>query len=141
MKRVRAWLFTGLSIALFMLPACSQAPAPSEEALHIEELASGLKALTLTARAADRLGIQTADVRDDGQDVLVPYASLIYDADGVTWVYVATEPLRFERAEIVVESVAGEDAVVTDGPPGWTPVVIVGAAERYGAETGVGGGH
>ena len=66
---------------------------------------------------------------------------MIYDAQGATWTYVAIEPLSFERQLIVVESISGDEAILADGPAAGTPVVIVGAAELYGAETGVGGGH
>ena len=140
MKRNRVWVLTGALVAGIMVAGCSQpAEPPSEEAIHIEELESGLKTLTLSANAAERLGIETADVADAGAQTVVPYASVIYDAQGATWAYVAIEPLSFERESIVVESISGNEAVLADGPPAGTPVVIVGAAELYGAETGVGG--
>jgi hypothetical protein len=131
-------LVTGIIVAGCSVPA--EAP-PSEEAIHIEELDSGLKTLTLSPKAAERLGIETAEVEDSGAQTVVPYASVIYDAQGATWTYVAIEPLSFERQLIVVESISGDEAILADGPAAGTPVVIVGAAELYGAETGVGGGH
>lgn len=142
MERYRAWVLFGSLAMVAIVAGCSiPAESPSEEAMSIEELASGLKTLTLSAKAAERLGIETADVEDRGARTVVPYASVIYDAQGTTWTYVAIEPLRFERAQIVVESIGGDEALLTDGPPVGTPVVIVGAAELYGAETGVSGGH
>ncbi|MGH2380058.1 MAG: hypothetical protein ACRDG7_02420 [Candidatus Limnocylindria bacterium] len=142
MKRSSMWVFIGLVIASLMLTGCSDpAEAPADEAIHIEELESGLSSLTLSAKAAERLGVQTTEVEDRGAQKVVPYASVIYDAQGATWAYVATEQLSFERASIVVELITGDEAILTDGPPAGTPVVIVGAAELYGAETGVGGGH
>lgn len=138
----RHGLGLGLFIVVICVSACGRPPAPSaEEAIKIEEQGSGLKTLTLTAKSAERLGIQTASVEDRGSEIVVPYASVIYDADGGTWAYVAVQPLTFERAAIVIESIDGEEALLADGPPTGTPVVIVGAAELYGAETGVGGGH
>ena len=135
-------VLAGLFMTVVAVSACSQpVSVPAEGAIHIEELPSGLKSLTLSARAAERLGIQMAEVEDRGAEIIVPYASLIYDAQGATWVYVETEPLSFARASIAVESIEGEEAVITDGPTAGTRVVIVGAAELYGAETGVGGGH
>ncbi len=142
MKRNRTWVLIGALVTGIMVAGCSDpAEPPSEEAIHIEELESGLKTLTLSPNAAERLGIETADVEDSGAQTVVPYASVIYDASGATWAYVAIEPLSFERESIVVESISGDEAIITDGPPAGTPVVIVGAAELYGAETGVGGGH
>jgi hypothetical protein len=142
MKRNRTWVLIGALLAGLTVAGCSDPAEPSSEAaIHIEELESGLKTLTLSAKAAERLGIETADVEDAGAQTVVPYASVIYDAQGATWAYVAIEPLRFERESIVVESISDDEAVLTDGPPAGTPVVVVGAAELYGAETGVGGGH
>jgi hypothetical protein len=141
MKRSGTSVITGL-VLTSLIAGCGQGvEAPLEEPIRIEETASGLKALTLTARAAERLGIETAEVEDREGEKVVPYASVIYDAEGETWAYVATEPLSFERAPIAVESISGDEAVLSDGPAAGTPVVIVGAAELYGAETGVGGGH
>jgi hypothetical protein len=57
-----------------------------------------------------------------------------YDAKGDAWIYVNTKPLVFERRRVGVERVAGELAVLSDGPPVGTPVVTVGAALLYGAE-------
>ena len=141
MKRARMWVLSGLVTGLTAVGCSQPVAAPAEEAIHIEELDSGLKALTLSAKAAERLGIETAEVEDRDTEKVVPYASVIYDAQGATWAYVATEALTFERAPIVVESITGDEAILTDGPDAGTPVVIVGAAELYGAETGVGGGH
>jgi hypothetical protein len=142
MRRTSARMLIGAILTGLVVAGCSEPPAsPAEEAIHIEELDSGLKKLTLSAEAAERLGVETAAVQDLGAQKVVPYASVIYDAEGATWAYVMVEPLSFERAPIVVESILGDEAILTDGPPADTPVVIVGGAELFGAETGVGGGH
>jgi hypothetical protein len=65
----------------------------------------------------------------------------VYDADGQTWAYVNQEPLVYMRAQITVEEIEGDVARISAGPPEGTPVVTTGAAELYGAEIGVGGGH
>lgn len=139
MSRVLA----GLAIAGLLLTGCSQAPAPAtrEEAIHIEELASGLKTLTLSAKAAERLGVATAPVAASGATLTIPYAAIIYDAEGATWAYVNSEPLVYTRAAVIVDEIEGDTAVISEGPASGTPVVTTGAAELYGAEIGVGGGH
>jgi hypothetical protein len=142
MNRQRTWVLISALVTGIAVAGCSTPTAPpAEEAIHIEELDSGLAHMTLSAKAAERLGIETAEVEEAGAQKVVPYASVIYDADGATWAYVAVEPLSFERAPISVESISGDEAILAEGPPAGTPVVIVGAAELYGAETGVGGGH
>jgi hypothetical protein len=121
---------------------CAKPPsAPKEEAVHVDKQDSGLSVLTLSEHAAARLGVQTGEVREDGSRKVIPYSAIIYDKTGATWAYATSAPLVFQRAAITVESIAGDEAVLSDGPPGGTVVVTVGAAELYGAETGVGGGH
>lgn len=103
---------------------------------------SDIARITLTERAAQRLDIQTAETTMQpaagGQGLVVPYASLIYDAEGGTWTYTNPEPLVFERAAVTVDSVDGNRVFLSEGPPAGTPVVVVGAAELFGAEFGVG---
>jgi hypothetical protein len=69
---------------------------------------------------------------------VVPYAAVLYDARGNTWVYTTPNPLTFVRHVIHIDYIEGDLAVLSDGPPSGTEVVIVGAAELFGAETGIG---
>lgn len=71
---------------------------------------------------------------------IVPYAAVLYDLHGDTWVYTRVEPLAFVRAPIVVDYIEGDLAVLSDGPPAGTEVVTDGSSELYGAEAGIGGG-
>jgi hypothetical protein len=143
MKRI-ARTVASLAVVGLMLAGCNQgggAVAPAEEAIHIEEQADGLKELTLSAKAAERLGVETVQVAGSGSTLTIPYAAVVYDAKGATWSYVNTEPLVYMRAEITVDEIDGDTAVLSAGPPAGTAVVTTGAAELYGAEIGVGGGH
>lgn len=141
MTRYRRF-FTGLAIAALALGACTNATtsAPKIEAITIEEQESGLKVLTLSEKAAKRLGVETAPVAGSGTQLSIPYAAIVYDADGKTWAYVTNEPLVYQRAEVTVEEINGDVARISAGPPTGTKVVTTGAAELYGAEIGVGGG-
>jgi hypothetical protein len=137
------WFFTGLAIAALALGACNSgtAAAPKTEAITIEEQDSGLKILTLSEKAAQRLGVETAAVAGTGSQMTIPYAAVVYDASGKTWTYVNDSPLTYKRAEITVDEIDGDTARLSAGPPSGTMVVTIGAAELYGAEIGVGGGH
>jgi hypothetical protein len=101
--------------------------------------------LTLSQKAAERLGIETAPVAVEQSGgmarTVIPYAALLYDATGATWAYTNPEGLTFVRAPITVDRIEGERAVLAAGPPAGTLVVTVGVPELWGAETGVGGGH
>jgi hypothetical protein len=114
-----------------------KAPAAS----HVEADKNGGKQsrVILTQKAADRLGIKTAKVGADAGGALVaPYAAVLYDVKGQAWVYTQAEPLAYVRHPIVIQSIKGENALLTQGPPSGTAVVVIGAAELYGAESGVG---
>lgn len=93
-----------------------------------------LSRVVLTPHAAERLGIETAPVRTSAEGTAVPYAALIYDPQGGTWVYTSPERLVFVRAPIEVERIEGELAYLSKGPASGTEVVTVGGAELYGVE-------
>jgi hypothetical protein len=82
----------------------------------------------------DRMRVELQLSGSNVKKKVVPYSSVYYDAKGDAWIYVNTKPLVFERRRVGVERVAGELAVLSDGPPVGTPVVTVGAALLYGAE-------
>lgn len=101
--------------------------------------------LTLSPKAAERLGIETVaaveQLLDGASRPVIPYAAVLYDPTGATWAYTNPEGLVFVRAPITVERIEGDIAVLVSGPPAGTLVVTVGAPELWGAENGVGGGH
>ena len=69
---------------------------------------------------------------------IIPYAAVLYDAKGQTWVYTNPEQLVFTRQPIHIDTIMGDEAFLVDGPPVGTAVVTVGGAELYGTEFGVG---
>lgn len=102
--------------------------------------------ITLTPRAAERLGVQTSPVRTApaassdgaGAATVMPYGALLYDAHGDTWTYTNPAPHVFIRHPITVDRIAGDLAILVAGPPPGTMVVSVGAAELFGTEFDVG---
>jgi hypothetical protein len=86
------------------------------------------------AEGAERVGLKTAPIRQNGQGTVIPYDAVIYDADGKTYAYTAPKPLTYVRQEIAIDHVAGDSVMLSDGPPAGTKVVTVGAAEVYGTE-------
>lgn len=69
---------------------------------------------------------------------VVPYASLVYDIHGGSWVYENPAPGVFVRSRVEVDYIAGNLAVLRRGPAKGTPVVTDGAAELFGTEFGGG---
>jgi hypothetical protein len=138
-----------LTLAVSTLPftmSCSQHEPHASHAEHPSEVekieGSELSRVTLSAKAAERIDLKTAPVRE--QDLngtprkVVPYSSLLYDAKGRTWVYASPQPLSFVREAVAVDRIDGNSVYLEDGPPVGTEVASVGVAEIYGAETGVG---
>jgi hypothetical protein len=136
-------------------PATEDGEAASGEARVEQIQGTDQSRVILTRQAAERLGIQTAEVRDarvaakpaaTGQRrspatmrKTIPYAAVLYDEHGDTWVYTNPAPLTFIRKRIGVDFVTGDLAVLLKGPSTGTRVVTVGAPELLGAELGVGG--
>jgi hypothetical protein len=120
------------------LSACAPAAAPEEETKPVTlEPVTGtdLNRITLTEEAAKRLDVQTAEVHEADGKMAVPYASILYEANGNTWVYVNVAPLVFVRQAIVIDSINGDEAILSKGPDSGSTVVTVGAAELYGSES------
>lgn len=97
--------------------------------------------VTLTELGARKIGLQLTEVpRSPAEDVVVPYAALVHDADGTVWVYASDDrdSLRFRRHEVVVGTIDGDRATLRKGPPPGTWVAGHGSAELYGTEFEVG---
>ncbi len=148
MRRSRRILVAaGLLVVGLQLSACTQESAEAEgggvEPARVEHVeGSDVSRLTLTAKAAERLGIKTKPVIAGPirgkQRSVIPYSAILYDAKGDTWVYVNPEPQTYIRERVTVEFIEGDQAVLTKGPAEGSAVVTVGAAELYGTEFGVG---
>lgn len=139
------WLVVIPIIAGLQLSACQRESAPAEHVspAHVEHLdGSELSRLTLTTKAMERLDVQTATVSEarvaGSQRKVVPYAAVIYDAYGGTWVYTSPEPRVFVRHEIDIDHIEGDIAVLSHGPDVGTAVVTVGVAELFGTEFEIG---
>lgn len=124
------------------LSACGGAPEVEypETASHYEPAklepikGTDVMRVTFTAEGAKRVGLQTTAIRAAGQEKVMPYDALIYDAEGKSFTYTSPEPLTFVRQEIEIDRVDGDSVVLSDGPPAGTEVVTIGAAEVYGTE-------
>lgn len=105
------------------------------EAATLEEVeGQEVSRITLTEKAAERLGITTDAVESVEGKLQVPYSALIYDASGGTWVYTNPEPMVFVRAPVAVDRIEAPTVKLASGPEPGTKIVTVGAAELLGAE-------
>ena len=131
-------------VAGLLLAACGGQTSADEagngEPAKVEPVdGTELNRVILSAKAAERLDIQTALVQVESggtQQTVIPYAAVLYDPNGETWTYTSPEPLVFVRQDISVDHIEGDLAVLLNGPPPGTVVVTVGAAELWGIEYG-----
>jgi hypothetical protein len=139
----RPGLVVLLAALVCLLPACKSGAAEEEaggsELATVEPVeGTDVSTVTLTEEAADRIDVQTRAVESSKGELTIPYAAVLYDPAGDTWTYTSPEPLTFVRAPIDVDKIVGDRALLSDGPPAGTDVVVVGAAELLGTEYEVG---
>jgi hypothetical protein len=149
--RIQRCLAAALTVSALLVASCSaeadEGAGGADEPASIEPVeGTSVNRITLTERAAERLGIETAEVAQGPTGVgegappqtTIPFSAVIYDARGRGWTYTSPEPLVFVRARIVVDREVGNRAYLNDGPPPGTTVVTVGAQELWGTEYEVG---
>lgn len=142
MRSRRGWVAVAVAAAVLIPFACSDDDSSSDDEeppATVVELGDGAKQVTLTEAAARRLGIEMGEITEEGGDMVIPYAAVVYDEEGATWTYLSPEPLTFVRTSITVARIADDDkAFLSDGPDVGTEVVTVGQAELFGVEKGIG---
>lgn len=135
----------GLLCVGLLVVGCTEveeASPPVHQPATVEEVAGlDVKRVTFDQAGADSVSLRTAQVRRTARGTVVPYAALIYDPQGVAWVYTNPAPLTFQRAKVVVDRVVDDLVWLRDGPAPGTRVVTVGSTEVYGAELDIAGGH
>jgi multidrug efflux pump subunit AcrA (membrane-fusion protein) len=153
MQRPRHWLAAGAIIAGICISGCGltqaegSASAEDAPARLTPVTGSQVSGVVLTAEAARRIGLTTAPVESlatpalngEGAALIVPASAVVYDRDGVTWVYTTSQPLTYVRQRVAIARIDGDRAILRSGPPEGTQVVTVGVDELLGSEYGVQG--
>jgi len=144
MKNINRIMAVVMILALFSLWACEK-NHNDHESEHPSKLVeiegSDLTMIILTQKAIERIGLQTAMVTEMHHSpvrLIVPYSSILYDAQGQVWVYTSPKPFTFVRHKVEVDFIEGDFVYLLEGPPVGTKIVTVGATEVYGAEFEVG---
>jgi hypothetical protein len=136
MKHINHWILVTLILAGLLLSACGPKESASEKIVpsQLEPIdGTDLSKVILTEKAAERIGIETVSASGTS----VPYAAVIYDIEGNTWIYTNPEPFTFVREPIMIDHIEGDTAVLAESLPSELNVVTVGVSELYGTETGV----
>ncbi len=136
MKRINWFLLILMIVAAIQLAACAPnySTTTKIEPATIKLIeGSDFKQVILTEKAAERIGLETVPA----EGMTVPYSAVIYDTQGNAWIYTNPEPLTFVRAPIEIDHIEGDQAFLAKSLESDAPIVTVGVAELYGAETGV----
>lgn len=121
-----------LALGAAALAGCTEVESESETGYEPSKLRK--THVEFTPEGAKRTGLRTEAVERTGGRVSVPYAALLYDPEGKTYVYTSPKELHYVRAEVRVARVESGRVVLARGPPPGTRVVTTGAAEVYGTE-------
>ncbi len=127
-------LVVGGSLILLGCTVHSEGPGKVEPAKIEKVSGSKFARVTLTEKAVERLGLETVPAGE----MNVPYGALMYGLYGETYVYTNPEPLVYVREPIEINNIEGDTVHLLKGLAPGTMVVTLGAAELYGAETGIG---
>ena len=112
-RRMRRWITALALVAGIAAPLAACAQVPSSTHKTVEPVKSepigdtGVKRLTLTDQAVERLAVETVPVVDVGGRLTMPYAALLYLPDGTTFAYTNPEGHSYVRAPVAVESISG----------------------------------
>jgi hypothetical protein len=135
-------LAAAMSVAVLATPFV---PAPAAEKTgtapaRVEATTDAkIKKITLTPKAAERLGVLIDEVRADPSGrLIVPYASVLYDLSGKAWIYISAEPLTFVRGPVEIDTIKGDNVYLSEGPPVGTKVLAAGVPQVFGTEVKVG---
>jgi len=129
--QMKRWATVATIGAILVLSGCKQDNvAEVHHPAKLEESGQdGIMKVRLEERAAERIGLMTAPVREEtvgsSRHLVVPYGAILYDTKGETWTYTNPEPLVYVRQKVVVASIDGDRG---------TSIVTVGATELMGAE-------
>jgi hypothetical protein len=121
-----------LALGAAALAGCTEVESESETGYEPSKLRK--THVEFTPEGAKRTGLRTEAVERTGRRVSVPYAALLYDPEGKTYVYTSPKELHYVKAEVRVARVESGRVVLARGPPPGTRIVTTGAVEVYGTE-------
>jgi len=94
-----------------------------------------------TKLGASRVGVATSPVKGTAAERVAPYAALLYNPDGSTFVYTSPKALTYRYTPITVTRIEGDSVYFTGGPLPGSRVVTGGLPQVYGADIQLGFGE
>lgn len=87
-------------------------------------------------RPAQRVSITLNTIGKSSKDFTIPWSAIVFDIHGGSWVYLQKSKNTYERNRVFLDHVAGSNAVMSQGPAEGSYIVVNGALELFGVETG-----
>jgi uncharacterized iron-regulated membrane protein len=141
-RKPRFAMIALLACPVLALSACTEQEAAEGDHYQPATLSaipdSEVQRVMVTAEGARRLGLETAAVHATAGGAVLPYAALLYDAEGGAFTYTSPAPRTFVRRPVEIARIDGTRVLMSKGPAPGTKVVTTGAAEVLGAEFEVG---
>jgi hypothetical protein len=145
-------LIAALALMIAITASFGSEDEATDESVKVSETpGTGVKTLTFTEDAMDRLGIKTGTVREvmianGGAGAAkphkaVPHSAVTYDAEGNTWIYRNPAPDTFVRERVTIEFMDADSMYLSAGPAVGDKIATTGVQEMVGAEFGVGEGE
>ncbi len=114
------------------------APPSADPAAASVDLYYEIRGATSRLRPGERVGVTLTLASPSKRSLVVPFAAVLRDMSGGSWVYERTDSVTFTRRRVEVARIVGSNAVLSAGPRAGTIVVTAGAAELFGTEFGAG---
>ncbi len=89
-----------------------------------------------TLHPAQRMSVKLTTQNEAVSALTLPWSAVVVDIYGGNWVYTQQSNNSYERQRVFLHHVNGNQAVISEGPPEGTKIVVNGALELFGVETG-----
>jgi cobalt-zinc-cadmium efflux system membrane fusion protein len=90
----------------------------------------------LALRPMQRVSVTLNTLNQSTHALTLPWSAVVFDIYGGSWVYTHKSKYTYERKRIFLDYVSGHQAIISEGPPEGSMVVVNGALELFGVETG-----
>lgn len=87
-------------------------------------------------KPAQRVSVSLNTFGQQHRVLKIPWSAVVLDIYGGSWVYTQKLDTTFERKRVFLDHVQDGHAVMVEGPPEGSKIVINGALELFGVETG-----
>lgn len=113
------------------------APPTADPAAATADLYFALPNTNNSLRPGQRVGV-TLTTQKPESGLAIPWAAVVHDIQGGTWVYENTAPQTYVRRLVEVQRVANGIALLARAPATGTKIVTTGAAELFSTEFSTG---